>query len=757
MTGPLIGRGEAYTLLGAWVTEPGGPITVWGPPGIGKTALVREVLPDWTFVDAREADAASLVSAERVIWDGVDPDVAREALATFDGSVVLTSRDRLDLQAERSLELGPLDPEASEVLLVRELEAHGHTLSAEEVSRIARPLDGLPLALSRAARWLDIVGLAGLTGGDPSGWRGPRDVPPHLDSVATALADSWKRLSPADQTALSSFALVLGPIPPELALAVVPDDALGALRRLRDASWLLAPAPGMLRMLRPVRAFVLRHAPPTPEAVGQLADSLLTRAERAWKGLDRDGTPAGSLAGQLDDLVAAVEVRSPDVSVAPALSMLALLRPSPDLEPRVDAALRAHPDHVDLHRARARLHRAAGDLQEADRVLAAVAPHCDGPREQGVVARERGVLAHRGRRLEAAAAQHYATALALHEEAGDRRAEALTRSNLAALAHDEGRFDDAMQLYTEALDALRSYGDKRLEGIMRSNLAVLEHECGREARARDDLTRAVSLLRESMDARLEAIARGNLGWVLFVQDNPAEAERQLRLALGLLDTHRDVRTRATCLARLGATLSGQDRLTEAIACFDEADLVLAGTEDYLGRRLVQLLRAFADVAMGARSDAVMRITAARESADDEVPLVSVSDDARSAVRALESLLVRSPGPALCVGEDAAWFRAPGAEPQSLDRYASARRLLHALTEARLARPGGGLSLDDLFQAGWPDERIQATSARNRVHVALNKLRALGLKPHLLRGDGGYLLDPELPVLVVGEPMPEGSG
>jgi hypothetical protein len=55
----------------------------------------------------------------------------------------------------------------------------------------------------------------------------------------------------------------------------------------------------------------------------------------------------------------------------------------------------------------------------------------------------------------------------------------------------------------------------------------------------------------------------------------------------------------------------------------------------------------------------------------------------------------------------------------------------------------GVGLDELVEAGWPSERIQAEAAASRVYTAIKTLRDLGLGRWLLRRDDGYLLDPDL--------------
>ena len=66
-------------------------------------------------------------------------------------------------------------------------------------------------------------------------------------------------------------------------------------------------------------------------------------------------------------------------------------------------------------------------------------------------------------------------------------------------------------------------------------------------------------------------------------------------------------------------------------------------------------------------------------------------------------------------------------------------LLERLARWRLEAPGEALSIDELIEAGWPDEKIRADAALNRAYVAIASLRKKGLRDVLLTTGGGYAL------------------
>jgi hypothetical protein len=101
-----------------------------------------------------------------------------------------------------------------------------------------------------------------------------------------------------------------------------------------------------------------------------------------------------------------------------------------------------------------------------------------------------------------------------------------------------------------------------------------------------------------------------------------------------------------------------------------------------------------------------------------------------------------PPDALAVAASGRWFRVPGDDRVSLRRRDNLALVLRALARARDARPGQPLSVEELFRAGWPEDRAFTKSAAGRVYVALTALRNLGLRALIVREESGYCLDPE---------------
>ncbi|HTJ80312.1 MAG TPA: hypothetical protein VL400_01280 [Polyangiaceae bacterium] len=99
---------------------------------------------------------------------------------------------------------------------------------------------------------------------------------------------------------------------------------------------------------------------------------------------------------------------------------------------------------------------------------------------------------------------------------------------------------------------------------------------------------------------------------------------------------------------------------------------------------------------------------------------------------------------LRVAEDGTWFETPAGRVD-VQRRGAVRRILVALAERRVSAPSRSLGVDELFEIGWPGERIPYESQVRRVYTAIWTLRTLGLEEALRTRDDGYLLDPKHPV------------
>jgi predicted ATPase/Tfp pilus assembly protein PilF len=757
---------------------------------------------------AAEGPALVVLDNLEQVLEAAAPAVEAWLRAAPEARFLVTSRERTRLRGEASYELSPLGlpdgdrvrSDAVELFLDRaNAERAGRPLGEESLPKVAalvRRLEGIPLAIELAAARADVLGLDGLLARlerrlDLLGG-GLRGVEARQATLRSAIAWSWDLLHDADRRALACCSIFRGGFTLDAADAVLGEEALDRIQSLRDKS-LLRAAPGApgrairFSLYEGVRELAAEKLGEMGEAAaaGDRHAAHYLAAGAAWAAsYERTGAvdALDRIGDELENLLAVVDraLAAPPSRAAAEQALAALLAVDPVLGTRgpfgihlelydraLDAARASGADPLLEARALAargrarsvRGHGAAGltDLADARARVAALGA---ADAEAGILT-DLGVL-HHARREMAAARACYEEALAIHRRAGDRRAEGRVLGNLGALHHDERRFDEAMRHYEPALAIAAAAGDRRTEGIFTTNVGLLEQERGAPAEARRRYERAVEILEEVGDTRLLAITLGNLGILHHEEGRLADARACQERAGALLREVGDRHSEALALGRLCALLASQGNGEEAAVALERGERLLDRLDDPIGHALLRvaggflhIFKARTELSAGRVDDARGHVVRAREIIDraraGAPSLADRSDDVRLCLRILErdlSSVDDAPSPAggeLLIAPEASWCRPPGGAWQDLRDRQAVRRILLRLIEHQREAPGRGLSLQELQIAGWPGERILPAAASNRIYVAMNQLRKLGLKDLLRKGGDGYFLDPGLPV------------
>jgi tetratricopeptide (TPR) repeat protein len=107
--------------------------------------------------------------------------------------------------------------------------------------------------------------------------------------------------------------------------------------------------------------------------------------------------------------------------------------------------------------------------------------------------------------------------------------------------------------------------------------------------------------------------------------------------------------------------------------------------------------------------------------------------------------------ALRIARDASSFTAPDADaPVNMSRRRTVRRVLQALLDERLDRPGEVLDAQTLMERGWPGDSTEVRNGLMKLYVTINTLRRLGLEGILQTYGEGYRLDPDVPLTLEAE-------
>jgi len=729
--------------------------------------------------------------------------VGRWLAQTPASRIVVTSREVLRLDGEWVHEVAPLslvaelpgDADAVRLLRSRIVRVRGGQPGGDgdaELLEIARRVDGIPLALELAAQRVAVFGAAAVLARLGSFLDflsdGRRDAVPDRRTLRDTIAWSWSLLVPHERSALARCAVFPGSFEPEAAehVIAVDDDVLATLQALRDKSLVIADPAGTarFRMLLPIREFARDQlsAEDAELAHARHAGYMLERAEHRAARL-RELSLLAALEVDREDLVeilarARVAGDAGHDTLRRAVRAIApLVLARGPVQPLLEALEAAGPAEleVDLALLHGRLLRRVGRIADAEalfaRVLAqrlAPAPrllgeiaYCqfsagqihaaldgwalaratraevmpeDAAGEGSDLVRMAFALRELGRLDEAETRAIEARSIA--HRCGDVAVEATALTILAVVACDRGAAARGLRLGHEALELARITTSSFLEGIALSAVAMAHHIDG-------ELVEAEALLRPCHArvaavglCRLDAGALTFLGILAWQQGDLDAARAQLENALDVQRALGDVRYAAHTLAALGAIDADDGHLASAAHRFTELPpgdrLPLSGAIAlhclHLDLAEARAAETCGDAAAAQRIRERVRGALAEPGSGYEWRvahrLCGAALDHGSA-----TLVMRNGGATCMIGEAAL----------DLGRRAAARALLVALAKHRLDHPGRPLSWSELVTAGWPDERVLAHAARNRVKVTIAWLRRAGLRELIQSDARGYWL------------------
>jgi predicted ATPase len=788
----FLGRESELSAIDQWRVSGKRLLTITGPPGVGKSRIVREhanARPGSIVCELTSCRIASDV--ERVLQaalGGVSRARLARTLATFDQIIVLdrfehlvesarmlvqswtagsgarfvvTSREPLGLENEQVLALGPLeDADAVALYAARARRA----IDPDVALAIVRRLDRMPLAIELAAARAAVLSENELSARLE---RGLGAIDSSAARLRTTILWSIDLLDPGERATLLQCAIFRGPFAARAAEAIVRHahaaDTIEHLVALERKSLLRSVGSDEPRVVLYDAVRETAHA--ELAASGGLADVAARHAgfflEVARAAIDAPSfVNTRAVVGELADLALAHSLlvdREPAGAATIALATDLANEGQPPSEAHlqllssaVDCAERAANIELTIRalHARARASRLVGATRRSNGDLRAAltlarrsrARHLEADvlRLLGVVARQ---LARpwRARCL-------LESALALHESSKNLQGEATVRDDLGVVAHDLGDFAGARESYERALALERIVGDRRFEGITLGHLGVVAYDLGDVDAARQRLREALAIHRECGDRRFEAFALAFLAAVALDRERDLGEVRHLLDEATAIDAHIGDVDSGVLLAGLECALAaaaGEIVDARSVVARARADVGLARMLDIfaLTIRVAEARRAGAE---GRKTDELAHLQAVREQlhSHDRPRLV----EERVARRVVESLLERASGGRgpIVVPSDGAWFEANGVRV-SLGRRRSLSLMLARLAHERRTTPERVVSIDALFEAGWPGEKSAAAAARRRVYVGIDTLRSLGLRDAIVQRDRGYALGPAVEI------------
>jgi predicted ATPase len=797
-----VGRARELAALRAHIDDATPLVTVTGPPGIGKSAVVSRALEDaegtraiWVSgpfetraeicgavaramgvqpVAKSEADLEASVAKMLddageivVVLDDFDRGAKEASLlsswlaAASELSIIVTSRARLRCAEEHVIEIGPLETaEASELFEARAAQT-GDPITDDDralLGDLAARLDGIPLALELAAAQHRVLSVRDMIA------RGAAQT-----SLRATLDDAWTTaLSDAERALLSQCTVFRGSFTAAAAEAIAPGKSvIELLDSLRDKSWLFVRrTPNGPRFLlgTAVRDCAAQKLAPKDEEAARLrhrehyAALALSPSART---LEDDHVEIIAAADAFDAAgERETEARLLVGFVARSFSF------GYDVLERV-SRLAVHPDSqrfpASLRVALLLAHARVGFLGDTARPLSHVEIH-----ELAVASGDARLIVESGVQC-------------INEQLIEGRIDARVTERMRAIAESPGA-DPATRAWWHVIAG-----------------KIAEHE-GDMKRAASEATRACELGKMAGDLRVELNARsvrvyalieaGDLDGALEAATRAVErsepagaaAQRFTWMALasvkqcrgdfaGAEEAYTRARTRwvgsavgwtCACLSAVARhQRTGEDVRAEMAFAIAEVDRMGRGRVAAPVRALLALLewkygdharaREAIDRALADPFDApgerfaidLCRAYVMNDASAKELTRKLEAGEVARTVEAFVALALvreapRSSRATVVVDARGRFFEVDGTRV-SCGRRPVMRRILAELVRA--SREGTTRTASELVAAVWPGERFVRDAAHNRLRVLIFRMRQEGLRETLAGTDEGYSLAP----------------
>lgn len=521
--------------------------------------------------------------------------------------IVVTSRERLNLQGEWVLELpGMTVPNGGRANGIGQYSAVQLFMQSatriypafnldedeqENVVRIVQLVEGIPLGIELAAAWVRALSTADIAeeierSRDFLATSSP-NVPRRHQSLRAVFANSWNLLTDQERDVVRRLAIFRGSFSREAAQKVS-EASLPLLLALTDKSLIRRTASGRYEMLETLRQYAEEQLDAAPAVRRDTRDrhsayytGLLQRHEEDLRG------------GRQKEALATLEADNENVREAWCHAVqagregdvargLGGLFHFYEIRGRLQEGLELFGQALDLFTGETlspmrqglrgtvllrrgwfsyrlgRFEQAQQDLEES----LALFRRLDVAGETAFALYNLGILSYQLGRYDEAQT-HLEESLAIHRELNDLFGIARSLSILGIVARDQGQFGNAERLLEESLAAHRQAEEFR--GISRclNLLALLRRDMGDDETAQSLLEESLAICRDMEDRMGIAFALSLLGVLLTERQAYGQAWELVEESLTIREEIGDRRGTAFSLNDLGNIATGQRRYTAA--------------------------------------------------------------------------------------------------------------------------------------------------------------------------------------------------
>jgi predicted ATPase len=345
------------------------------------------------------------------------------------------------------------------------------------------------------------------------------------------------------------------------------------------------------------------------------------------------------------------------------------------------------------------------------------------------------------------ARRHYADALLLQRDIKSRRGELVVMANLVVAALDAGDIDEAERFAIPALAWVAERPAVYPGAYVLFAAALVDQASGRIASARTRHERAAELFAEVALLHFEGLAHFYRGLALVCDGEWDLAIRALVLSSARLERtpDRDHLVAVTAAQAIAEAAAG--RPSAALAACGRAH-ALRHDDEPATRAILAMTDAFlATPGEGALAAIAGR---SRRQGEPSLGLGYRGLQERLWPTMLHGIVDRASGGtatssddstsgALTIARVEAQVRLPGGAAIDFSRRRGLLAVLVALASHERDHPGGQISADLLVGEAWPGEKVHTEAGRNRVRVAIAKLRKLGFDRYIVTDREGYRL------------------